>query len=160
MWRRGLLLINSCAPVIGAPLWRMTVLHDTCEVGSHHFRGTQQSSTISGPHPIRYYSIHPDVMTSKLFPHCVCVCVWGGGGGGGGIRRRPLDSPHKGPPMQRLVASLDYLLSKQSNDRWFETSWRSWDVTAMYTGPSFHLHQSKVVASGRRRRVKFVFSHL
>ena len=47
----------------------------------------------------------------------------------------PVDSPHKGPVMQKFdsffVVTLNNLLNKQSTSRWFEIPWRSCNKTVM-----------------------------
>ena len=51
-----------------------------------------------------------------------------------GIHRSSLNSPHKGPVMRTWCffdVSSHTLLNKQSNDRWFESTWRSCDVIVM-----------------------------
>ena len=54
-----------------------------------------------------------------------------------GIHRSPMNSPHKRPVTLTLMSlwcvCLHKLLNKQSNDRWFETTWRrnTCDVTVI-----------------------------
>ena len=93
---------------------------------------------------LRVWRHHEDVMTRKRFP-----CYWPFVRG---IHRQPVDSPDKGPvpatggfPWQRasdaelwcfFEVSPNKLLSKHSNGRWSETSWR-WCVISV-TLPAFN----------------------
>ena len=52
---------------------------------------------------------------------CVCVCVWGGGGGGGGgggIQRWPVNTPHKGPVMRKMLPFDDVIMFNFSVAQW------------------------------------------
>ena len=51
-----------------------------------------------------------------------------------GIHRSPVNSPHEGSlarTLKFLWCGPHKLLNKQSNDWWFETTWRSYDVIVM-----------------------------
>ena len=82
-----------------------------------------------------------------------------------GIHRSPMDSPHKGPVTQALMFSL---MSTEANcwtysrKQWFETPWRSFDVTVIYN--AWHevsskfrlaLNISNMFSLGRRHNWKW-----
>ena len=75
-----------------------------------------------------------DVIKWKIFP-CNRPFVWG-------IHQSPVNSPHKGSVIQTLMFlwcwSSYKLLNKPSNDWWFKTTWRSYDVIIMKTNKALH----------------------
>ena len=72
-----------------------------------------------------------------------------------GIHQSSMNSPHKGSVIRTLtwclfdVVGLYKLLNKQSNDRWFETTWRPCDVIIIIT-PKHSTAKSKSILMGYR----------
>ena len=82
--------------------------------------------------PVKLYSGDTETLPSML-----ALCE----GNVRGVCRLLSDSPHKGPVMQGFcvffVVIPNRLLNKHSSYWWFETSWRSCDVTVMLSSHSF-----------------------